>query len=92
MEKAGAISGVASPSFVTVNQAGNRLYTVSEIENGEVVSFEIDIINKKLREINCQTSGGAAPCYISLGQDDQCLFTANYGGGNVAVHPLNDDG
>lgn len=92
LERVGAASGVASPSFVTVNQARNRLYAVSEVENGEVVCFEIDYLHRKLKVKNRQLTRGAAPCYITVDASDQWLFTANYDGGNVAVHPLNDDG
>lgn len=92
LEKVGAVSGIESPSFLTVNRAGKRLYAVSEVENGEAACFEVDFTNKALREINRQSTGGASPCYISLSPNDQWLFTANYSGGNVAVHPLKENG
>ncbi|ASK62259.1 hypothetical protein CFK37_08835 [Virgibacillus phasianinus] len=92
LKKVGGVSGIENPSFLTVNQTGNRLYAASEIENGEVASFEIDYPNKVLTELNRQPTGGSSPCYISLAPNEQWLFTTNYGGGNAAVHPLKDDG
>ncbi|MBN6205494.1 lactonase family protein [Ralstonia pickettii] len=86
-----SFSGVENPSYLTVDHKRNCLYVISEKERGEVLSFEID---RQLKTINLwnrfPAKGG--PCYIELGEDGDYLFTANYGGGSVIVHQLNQKG
>ncbi|MCM3113278.1 lactonase family protein [Lederbergia lenta] len=86
--KVASISGVENPSFVTLNHTQNRLYSVSEVENGKIVSFDIDYVTGKLTELNRQSTKGSSPCFVEVHESDQYIFTANYGGENITVHPL----
>lgn len=91
LNKVGTTSGIENPSFVTFNDSLTRLYAVSEVEKGETVSYEVDFSNTSLTEINRQSVHGNGPCYNEV-KDGRFLFTANYGQGNVIVHPLNGAG
>lgn len=91
LTKVSAVSGIDNPSFVITNQAQTHLYAVSEVDTGEVVSYLIDYENKSLVELNRQPTKGG-PCFLEIDQNDKYLFTANYGGGSVIVHPLEEDG
>ena len=46
----------------------------------------------ELEKINEVTSGGAAPCHISLDKSEKVLMAANYNGGNIAAFPVAEDG
>lgn len=91
LTKVSAIAGIDNPSFVLLNHAKTHLYAVSEVDKGEVVSYLIDYENEKLIELNRQPTKGG-PCFIEVDNKDQYIFTANYGGGSVIVHPLEADG
>jgi len=45
-----------------------------------------------LTPLNQQSSGGAAPCHISLDREGKWLLGANYSGGSVFVLPIGEDG
>lgn len=91
LTKVSAVEGIENPSFVLLNHAKTHLYAVSEVDAGEVVSYLVDYDNQKLVELNRQPTKGG-PCFIEVNQNDTYLFTANYGGGSVIVHPLAEDG
>lgn len=91
IRKVTSFTGIENPSFLTVNRKKNHLYAISEVDNGEVVCFGIDHQEKKIHEINRHfTKGG--PCYVELGANEDYIFTANYGGGSIVVHALNENG
>lgn len=89
--KISAVTGIENPSFIIVNHKKTRLYAVSEVDEGEVVSYEIDSDHNILRELNRQPTKGG-PCFLEIDEHDRFLFTANYGGGSIIVHPLNENG
>jgi 6-phosphogluconolactonase len=88
----------ASPSRLTVNAAGTRLYSANETDRvgkakeGTVTAFAIDRWNGKLTPLNTVPSGGAGPTHVSLHPSGRHLFVANYFGGSVAVLPVLEDG
>lgn len=85
--------GIENPSFVVVNEEGTRLYAVAEIEEGQIVAYNINQQDGSLQEINREMTGGNAPCYISYvpGPEGQ-LFTANYGSAEVSSYLLGENG
>lgn len=84
-------SGIENPSFLTIDRNNGFLYAISEVEHGQVISFKIDFADKELQEISRLPTKGS-PCYVELGKANDFLFTANYGGGSVIVHKLNQSG
>src|SRR5699024_6251358 len=91
LEKKTSFSGVNNPSYLALNHKKSHLYAVSEVDEGEVVSFKIDFQTKHIEELNRQPTEGG-PCYLEAGDHSNYLFTANYGGGSIIVHTLNDQG
>lgn len=92
LEKLAGVTGIVNPSYVTVNQAQDQLYAVSEVEKGQVVSFNIDLEKLKLTEKNRQSTKGNAPCYLTLADKEEHLLTVNYGEGTTIVHEITSDG
>lgn len=87
-----------SPSCLTVDATGTRLYSANETErqgpdkHGTVSAFSIAPEDGKLSLLNSVSSAGAGPTYVSLHPSGRQLFVANYFGGSVAVLPLLNDG
>ncbi|MCA9995206.1 MAG: lactonase family protein [Anaerolineales bacterium] len=83
---------VDNPSYLTLHPNGRFLYAATEATSdggeGLVTAFAID--GNQLTWLNSQPATGANPCYVST--NGRFLFTANYGGGSVAVYPLDENG
>src|SRR5699024_5772651 len=79
--------GVDNPSFLSIHKEKNCLYAVSEVDDGEIVSFAIDQQNQHIHELNRQPAKGG-PCFIDVSDGGDHVLTANYGGGSLIVHKL----
>jgi 6-phosphogluconolactonase len=91
-------SGLANPSFLAFHPSRRFLYAVSEVSDyegqktGAVAAFAVDPKTGALRLLNRQASGGDGPCYITIAPSGRYAYVANYGGGTVAVLPIEADG
>lgn len=85
---------IENPSYLSVSNDEKYIYAVSEndIATAFVSSFSFDKENGKLSFVNRQSTGGAAPCYVSIDNTGSLLATANYSGGSVATFSVNDSG
>ncbi|GAB3507213.1 lactonase family protein [Spirosoma knui] len=98
MQQLQSISGLKSPSFLAIHPSGRFLYSVNEGQTsgpgraGAVSAYAIDKATGKLNFLNSQSSLGNGPCHISIDQTGKTAFVANYGGGSLAVLPVNADG
>jgi 6-phosphogluconolactonase (cycloisomerase 2 family) len=98
MTAAGIFEMGTSPSHLTVNAAGTRLYSANETDRagedkqGTVSAFAVDSADGSLKLLNTVRSGGAGPTYLSLHPGGKFLFVVNYFGGSVAVLPVLADG
>lgn len=87
-----------SPSCLTLNAAGTRLYSsnetdrVGESKEGTVSAFAVDRNDGGLTLLNTVRSGGAGPTYVSVHPSGKFLLVANYFGGSVSVLPILADG
>ena len=87
-----------NPSFLALHPNGRFLYAVGEIwsfegqKTGAVSGFAIDPKTGDLALLNQQASGGAGPCHLVVDKTGRNVLVANYGGGNVAVLPIDADG
>ena len=94
----GTTKGVVNPSFLAIDQKGQRLYAVNETDefqgakSGAVSAFSIDPQTGALAFLNQQPSAGASPCHLAIDAREKFLFVANYNGGNVSVFPLDAAG
>ena len=92
------MKGVENPSYLAIDQKRKLLAAVNETEeykgekSGSVSSFRIDETNGQLQKVNQVSSGGGAPCYISLNKSGTYAFIANYSGGNISVIPISSNG
>lgn len=94
-EMVSSTDSVVNPSYLTISQNGNFVYSVNETNGavpGRVSSFSFDKKDGKLHFLNTQVSGGDDPCYVALNENDQWLAVANYTGGSAALFPINKDG
>ncbi|MCC5939543.1 MAG: lactonase family protein [Lunatimonas sp.] len=92
-----AIENVASepenPSFVIINKAKNRVYSVEETggeSGGKVSAFSLE--QGKLTKLNTVSAGGNGPCYVTLDPSERFVIVGNYSAGNFSVIPVQTDG
>lgn len=90
-------SNTPSPSFLVASESGRFLYAVNEVSNfqgtsGSVTAFAVDKQTGDLKLLNTVSSVGGGPVYLSLDRTGRFLFVANYGGGSIAVLPIQSDG
>ncbi|GGH84344.1 6-phosphogluconolactonase [Pullulanibacillus pueri] len=92
LTKVSGVKGIKNPSYLTLDQKGQHLYAVSEIDEGQIVSYSFDKEEKVLKEINRKPTLGSAPCYVSIDNEQQRVFIVNYMGGSICQYPLEADG
>lgn len=98
MTPSGVVEMGTSPSCLTPNAAGTRLYSANETDragedkHGTASAFAVDRTNGQLELLNTVGTGGAGPTYISVHPAGRHLLVANYFGGSVAVLPILPDG
>jgi len=89
---------IRSASYLAIHPEGHLLYAVNEIDefqgnpSGAITALKRDMETGVLEVINEQATGGAGPCYISIDQSGQFVFTANYVGGSFSMLPINQQG
>jgi 6-phosphogluconolactonase len=84
---------ITNPSYLAVSKDKKNVYSVSEGGQGKGVNaFSFDIATGKLTFLNSGSAGGNGPCYISVDDKKQWVFTGNYGGGSLSATKLNKDG
>jgi 6-phosphogluconolactonase len=89
---------LAQPSFLAIHPQQHYLYAVNETDSvggkkgGGVTAFGLDAKTGKLTKLNQQSSGGAGPCHLVVDHEGKNVLLANYGGGSVAVLPIQASG
>jgi len=88
------VRGIANPSFLAISRDRTKMYAVSELGKGKggVNAFHFDDETGALSYINCASSGGSGPCYVSVDRDNQLVFSANYGSGSISACRVLPDG
>ncbi|MCJ8011923.1 lactonase family protein [Paenibacillus sp. KQZ6P-2] len=92
MEIVNGTDGIANSSFLTMNEAKDRLYAVSETDEGAVYAYSVDAETGELHLLDHKPTKGAAPCYISLTQDGSHVLVANYTSGHVNAYRIGAKG
>lgn len=91
-------AAVPSPSWMAIHPNGKYLYAVNEISNfnggtsGSVSAFSINRTTGDLTPLNVVSSQGGGPAHLSVDPMGQFVFVANYGGGSIAVLPIQSNG
>jgi 6-phosphogluconolactonase len=83
------------PGFLAMHPTLSVLYAVGGLKNDQVVAaFTIDKKNDAptLKFVNAVPIGDGGAAHVSLDQTGRTLFTAQYGGGSLAVFGVNADG
>jgi 6-phosphogluconolactonase (cycloisomerase 2 family) len=80
-----------SPSFLARHPTRPVLYAANEVERGRVSAWSV-ALDGGLTPLGDRPTGGASPCHLAVAPDGALLAVANYGGGSVAVHPLDPAG
>jgi len=91
IEAIGTMAATPSPSFLARHPTLPVLYAANELDDGAINAWAAQR-DGSLRSLATRSTGGASPCHLSVTADGQYLVTANYGGGSVAVHPLESTG
>ena len=87
-----------NPSFIEIDQKGQFLYAVNEVDNydenssGAISVYELVKGSRKLNLIQQILSLGAHPAHLSIDKTGKYLLAANYTSGNIAVFPIGNDG
>lgn len=93
LEKVGLAAKTDNPSYLAKSADKRYLLAVNELNSeagtGTVESYLIS--GDTLLFLNCSSSGGADPCFISINKFGY-IMTANYNGGNVGLLRLNKNG
>ena len=90
--RVGSVDAGPNPSFQAMHPNGRVLYTVNELDTGAVRAFAIERATGALTRLNQQPSDGAEPCFVSVDRSGRALLVANYGGGSVALLPIETNG
>ena len=85
--------GPRNPSYLAIDPRHRFIYAVQETEvddHPQVHALAID--GDELRPLNHQPAHGGLPCHIAVDATGQCVMSANYETGSVAVYPIGADG
>ena len=87
----------ANPSWLALDRTRTHLYSANEVAAAEtgagtVSAYSIDRATGRLTLLNTVSSEGAGPAHMSIHPAGKHALVANYGGGTVAVLPIQPDG
>jgi 6-phosphogluconolactonase len=94
----GSYTGVNCPSYLVVHPNRKWLYAVSETGQGShgvlgsVWSFHFEREPFAIKPINQVTTRGDWPCHLQFDHAGKWLVATNYGTGNAAIYPIQEDG
>lgn len=93
LDSIGLVARIENPSFLAPHPTRPLLYAVGETGDGGTVSaFAIDRDSGRLELLNRESSVGAGPCHVVVDRAGRHAIVANYGGGSVAVLPIDAQG
>jgi 6-phosphogluconolactonase len=82
-----------SPSWLTLSQRGDLLYTTNEVEAGAVSSYRIDRSTGSLERLSCVLSAqGQHPTHIFEHPTRKTIYVSCYTSGSLSVHDVDADG
>lgn len=90
----GLAAHASNPSFLALSPNHKDLYAVHEEgpRPGSVSGYLVAPLSGKLKTGNTVSSGGSAPCNVTVDYTGQALFVANYNSGSVASYRILPDG
>ncbi len=84
-----------NPGFLAMHPSGTVLYaTGREADGGVVAAYKIEKVAGKttLNKLNSIVIGDGTAAHLSVDRSGKFLFSAQYGGGSIALFDLADDG
>ena len=88
LENLGLVAETVSPSYFTISEDKQFVYSVNESDPGEVSSFQWNEDRTQLNLISKVPSEGRHPCYAEINNDENLLAIANYSSGNLSVYRI----
>lgn len=85
------LGGLENPSFLALNAAGDRLYSVHG-DRSEATSCTVDRETGRLAVLNRQPTGGYNPIHLAFDARQRFLVVSNYGSDSLAALPIAKDG
>jgi 6-phosphogluconolactonase (cycloisomerase 2 family) len=85
------LGGLENPSFLAIDKAGTRLYSVHG-DRSEATSYTIDPETGRLAVLNRQSTGGYNVIHLAFDAAGRFLVVSNYGTDSIAVLPIAKDG
>lgn len=85
------LGGLENPSFLALNAAGTRLYSVHG-DRSEATSYTIDPATGHIAVLNRQPTGGYNPIHLAFDATGRFLVVSNYGSDSLAALPIRRDG
>jgi len=83
---------VPAPGFLALHPDGQKLYAVADTPDGPgVMGYQIGA-GGSLTPINYSPTGNGGGAHIAVHPSGSFLLTAQYGGGSVALFPLDPEG
>jgi 6-phosphogluconolactonase len=91
------VKSESNPAWLAFNRDGTRLYSANEVVTpdtgaGSVSAYAVDRVTGQLTLLNSVSSEGGGPAHLSIHPAGKHALVANYGGGSVAVLPIEPDG
>lgn len=91
LEQVQVVGDLVNPSFLALNRAGDRLYTVHG-DLDEVSAFTVDKATGRLTFLNRQRCEGKNPVHLALDPSERFLVVSNHLTGTLAVLNVEQDG
>jgi 6-phosphogluconolactonase (cycloisomerase 2 family) len=91
LEKVQVVDDLVNPSFLALNRAGDRLYSVHG-DRSEVSAFTVDKQSGKLSLLNRASCEGKNPVHLALDPSERFMVVSNHITGSLAVLNVGEDG
>jgi len=92
----GQVTPAPDPAFLAIHPGGRFLYSVNEMLSRKldptVSAYSIAPGSGKLTFLNRLAAGGTLPCHLAVDSSGKNVLVSNYGGANVAVLRVAEDG
>jgi 6-phosphogluconolactonase len=94
----GLAAETPNPTFFDLTTNGKFLYAADEVNNfqgkhaGSVGAYSVERGTGKLTLLDERSTVGDGPCHILIDHSGKDALIANYGGGSIAVLPIEADG
>lgn len=91
LERIQVVGELVNPSFLALNRAGDRLYTVHG-DSSEVSAFKVDRADGTLSLLNTRSCEGRNPVHLALDPSERYMVVSNHITGTLAVMDVHADG